>query len=546
MNTCKATLRVLFAHRVYLMIYLVFIGILMMSISWAMLTSASGSMSAVFESTKTRVAIIDRDSDRGDIATSMRAYLRDSSELVDLDDTSETLQQAVASNWVDLIVIIPDGFADDYVAAAADGDNPPNVDTVTSYASGSGSMARMNVGGFLSLTRTALIGAQTRVDQAALAGMMNATGGAAGFDGASLDQDMLDSLPEGQVDKPDIKDLSQAAKMAAESASDTDVNHQIAVVDTPTEESASAADTAVSGFGGTMKTALYPLSLAMTICGSMILGAFTTGEVRRRLTASPRRMVLMGLQRLLTLGGFALVVCVGYLVLSIGLMMAAGLDPLHLSVGGVLMTFGATCVYALMTVACGFMLSEFGLSEEAANGFANIFGLLIMFTSGVALPIDMMPGVMVTIAKFLPGWWYCTAIDNALGFGTAAETGISVAGWSGSLGLVALFGVMFICIGLAASMGAFLLAAGTKGKRLALPNAEIMIHQPSAGTKGKVTDMEIDVEHFLRIKRNLNEILANNTGKPIEVVTADCERDNFMTAQEALEYGLIDKVIEKR
>ena len=125
MNTCKATLRVLFAHRVYLMIYLVFIGILMMSISWAMLTSASGSMSAVFESTKTRVAIIDRDSDRGDIATSMRAYLRDSSELVDLDDTSETLQQAVASNWVDLIVIIPDGFADDYVAAAADGDNPP-------------------------------------------------------------------------------------------------------------------------------------------------------------------------------------------------------------------------------------------------------------------------------------------------------------------------------------------------------------------------------------------------------------------------------------
>ena len=450
MNTCKATLRVLFAHRVYLMIYLVFMGILMMSISWTMLTSASGSMSAVFESTKTRVAIIDRDSDRGDIATSMRAYLRDSSELVDLDDTSETLQQAVASNWVDLIVIIPDGFADDYVAAATDGDNPPNVDTVTSYTSGSGSMARMNVGGFLSLTRTALIGARTTVDQAALTGMMNATEGAVGFDGASLDQDMLDSLPEGQVDKPDIKDLSQAAKMAAESASDTDVNHQIAVVDTPTEESASAADLAVSGFGGTMKTALYPLFLAMAICGSMILGAFTTGEVRRRLTASPRRMALMGLQRLLTLGGFALVVCVGYLVLSIGLMMAAGLDPLHLSVGGVLMTFGATCVYALMTVACGFMLSEFGFSEEAANGFANIFGLLIMFTSGVALPVDMMPGVMVTIAKFLPGWWYCTAIDNALGFGTAEETGISVAGWAGSLGLVALFGVMFICIGLAA------------------------------------------------------------------------------------------------
>ncbi len=107
MNTCKATLRVLFAHRVYLMIYLVFIGILMMSISWAMMTSSSGSMSAVFESTKTRVAIIDRDSDRGDIATSMRAYLRDSSELVDLDDTSETLEQAVASNWLDRSLSFP-------------------------------------------------------------------------------------------------------------------------------------------------------------------------------------------------------------------------------------------------------------------------------------------------------------------------------------------------------------------------------------------------------------------------------------------------------
>ena len=89
--------------------------------------------------------------------------------------------------------------------------------------------------------------------------------------------------------------------------------------------------------------------------------------------------------------------------------------------------------------------------------------------------------------------------------------------------------VSTICIGLAASMGAFLLSAGTKGKRLALPNAEIMIHQPSAGTKGKVTDMEIDVEHFLRIKKNLNEILANNTGKTAGEIKAASERDHWMT-----------------
>ena len=106
--------------------------------------------------------------------------------------------------------------------------------------------------------------------------------------------------------------------------------------------------------------------------------------------------------------------------------------------------------------------------------------------------------------------------------------------------------VSTICIGLAASMGAFLLSAGTKGKRLALPNAEIMIHQPSAGTQGKVTDMEIDVEHFLKIKQRINKILADNTGKTPEQIKSDSERDNWMTAEEAKEYGLIDKVIYKR
>ena len=93
-------------------------------------------------------------------------------------------------------------------------------------------------------------------------------------------------------------------------------------------------------------------------------------------------------------------------------------------------------------------------------------------------------------------------------------------------------------------MGAFLLAAGAKGKRLALPNAEIMIHQPSAGTQGQITDMAIHLKRLEVVKSRMNRILAENTGKPIEVVTADCERDNFMTAQEAMEYGLIDKVID--
>ena len=106
--------------------------------------------------------------------------------------------------------------------------------------------------------------------------------------------------------------------------------------------------------------------------------------------------------------------------------------------------------------------------------------------------------------------------------------------------------VSTICVGMAASMGAFLLSSGTKGKRLALPNAEIMIHQPSAGTQGQITDMAIHLKRLEVIKKRLNAILADNTGRSVEEITAACERDNFMTAEEAVAYGLIDKVIDKR
>ena len=104
--------------------------------------------------------------------------------------------------------------------------------------------------------------------------------------------------------------------------------------------------------------------------------------------------------------------------------------------------------------------------------------------------------------------------------------------------------VATICVGMAASMGAFLLSAGTKGKRLALPNAEIMIHQPSAGTQGQITDMAIHLKRLETIKERMNRILAENTGKSIDEVTAACERDNFMSASEAMDFGIIDRVIE--
>ena len=104
--------------------------------------------------------------------------------------------------------------------------------------------------------------------------------------------------------------------------------------------------------------------------------------------------------------------------------------------------------------------------------------------------------------------------------------------------------VATICVGMAASMGAFLLSAGTKGKRMALPNAEIMIHQPSAGTQGQITDMAIHMKRLQTIKERMNRIMAENTGRTIEEVTNACERDNFMSSQEAMEFGLVDRVLD--
>ncbi len=106
--------------------------------------------------------------------------------------------------------------------------------------------------------------------------------------------------------------------------------------------------------------------------------------------------------------------------------------------------------------------------------------------------------------------------------------------------------VSTICIGMAASMGAFLLAAGAKGKRKALPNAEIMIHQPSGGARGQTTDVQIQAERLIAIKKSLNQILSDRTGQPLEKVTNDTERDNFMTAEQALAYGLVDQIIPPR
>ncbi|MBT1161313.1 MULTISPECIES: ABC transporter permease [Bifidobacterium] len=468
MNTCKATVRVLLAHRTYIIIYLVLMGVMMFTLSWSQITAANRPVADTYEPAKVNVAVVDRDENRGGIADSLRDYLSESATLVDLDDDSESLQQAVASNWTDLIVIIPDGYADRFLKAARSGGDMPQVETVTSYTSGAGTIGGMNVSGFLSLVRVALIGGHAHVDQTELkawyermAGTMNGGGAQAGSsaspdagtagDWSNLTIDPstfdFDTLPEGTLTDLTMNDVRDAAGNAAKTAHDADVNRPVAVEKTESqdERDAGAVNPVASGFGDTMKTALYPLFLTLSVCVSLVARVFGAGELRRRLTASPVGASI-GLKRMGVLCVFALLICMAYLIAALGLTAAAGANPAALPAGGVAMAFGSVCMFSLMCVACGFMLGEFGASDTAANGFANVFGLLILFTSGIAFPVSMMPDAIIPFVRLTPGWWYTSSIDAALGVGAG---GADAVGWMGGIGIIALYAVTFVCIGLA-------------------------------------------------------------------------------------------------
>ena len=365
MNTCKTALRILKSRKMYLVIYLGFIGIMMFAISWQIMRGSMTGGDEVFHPDTARVAVVDRDGDADGISSALRSYLALDGEMVDLADDSEALQQAVASNYVDLIAIVPHGFASDYQKYLDGSSNDqPTVETVVSYTSGAGSLSQLEVNEFLSLTRTAYLG---------------------------------------QAGKQ--QSMETAMRTALDTAKADAKTSKIAVVQSPSADTDNTKP-AASAFAGTIKTGLYPLLLVMPICTFLVIGTFNDSEIRRRLYSSPTRLVSLQMQEMLTCATFGLVVCVGYTAATLVLMVAV-------------------------------------------NAFANVFGLLCMFTSGMAFPIDMMPEPMIMIGKLLPGWWLCVSIDNVFGLGTAAATGVDYGSWASSVGLVALFAVAFICLGLA-------------------------------------------------------------------------------------------------
>lgn len=408
MNTCKAAMRILKARKLYVIIYLVLIGTMMFSISWQIMRGSSTAGASTYEPKSARIAVIDRDNNADHVAESLRSYLALDGEMVDIDDDSVSLQQAVASNYVDLIAIVPEGFAEHYLQYADGGtDAQPTIDTVVSYASGAGSLAQLEVNEFLSLTRTSYLG-----------------------------------LPQSQ------RELGTAMTTVLDVANDDTKQSHIAVVSSSSEDE-SIVKPGASAFAGTIKTGLYPLLLVMPICTFLVVSTFNDSEIRRRLYSSPARTVSLEAQQMLTCGAFGLLVCVAYTAVTFLLMALAGVSFTGLNAVNVGLSFVSLMVYTLMAIACGFLLGSSGFNEMATNGFVNVFALLVMFTSGMAFPVDMMPDPMIIIGKLLPGWWLCSSIDHVFGLGTASSSGVDYGAWASSTGLVAMFAVAFICLGLA-------------------------------------------------------------------------------------------------
>ena len=221
----------------------------------------------------------------------------------------------------------------------------------------------------------------------------------------------------------------------------------IAVVSSDSEDDGTTPGS--SAFAGTLKTGLYPLLLVMPVCTFLVVSTFNDNEIRRRLYSSPARLVSLEAQQMLTCGTFGLLVCAAYTAVTFLLMALAGVSFTGLNAVNVGLSFVSLMVYTLMAIACGFLLGSSGFNEMATNGFVNVFALLVMFTSGMAFPVDMMPDPMIIIGKLLPGWWLCSSIDHVFGLGTASSSGVDYGAWASSTGLVAMFAVAFICLGLA-------------------------------------------------------------------------------------------------
>ena len=336
MHTFKTTLKVLLAQKLIILIYVVWLCLMMFGLSWTLITNLSASDSSVhYESAKADVAVVNRDAHGGELVGAMREFLAKDCNLVDVGTTSEDLQTAAASNYADLIVIVPDGYTQHLADALTNNGEEPKLDVVVSFTGAYGSLA--------------------------------------------------------------------------------------------------------TAYVMTAKMGVYPLLAATLVCTALAMNAFSAANVRRRLYASPQHTGAMVMQEFAACALFGAIVSLLYWGISMALPVAAGLPISGIPLPTLLYSGASLVLYALVGVASGFMISMLSANSVAVNAIANVFGLLVMFTSGTAFPIDMMPHVMIIIGKLLPGWWFCQSIDAVNGMDGHIDAGL----W--------LANMVFICLGLAFS-----------------------------------------------------------------------------------------------
>lgn len=413
MHTFKTTLKVLLAQKLIILIYVVWLCLMMFGLSWTLITNLSASDSSVhYESAKADVAVVNRDAHGGELVGAMREFLAKDCNLVDVGTTSEDLQTAAASNYADLIVIVPDGYTQHLADALTNNGEEPKLDVVVSFTGAYGSLAKLQVDDFLRLTRIEALAQQTQTRAAVTPAALNTAADA-----------VINTL-----------------------ADDAGAYPQINVADDPGAAS-DKQESARTAYVMTAKMGVYPLLAATLVCTALAMNAFSAANVRRRLYASPQHTGAMVMQEFAACALFGAIVSLLYWGISMALPMAAGLPISGIPLPTLLYSGASLVLYALVGVASGFMISMLSANSVAVNAIANVFGLLVMFTSGTAFPIDMMPHVMIIIGKLLPGWWFCQSIDAVNGMDGHIDAGL----WLANNAIVLLFGVVFICLGLAFS-----------------------------------------------------------------------------------------------
>lgn len=409
MTTFSNGLRIILSHKLYIAIYVVWLCVMMVMMSFTVVSgSVRGDDGSVFSTAKASVAVVNRDDTAAGshLAQSLRQYLAVSNTVVRLDDSPATLQNAVATDHVNLIAIVPQGYASDFAKACRRADVMPKLDTVTSYSSSLGTMSQMDIDAFLDAVRISVTAMKS-------------------YD----DDGLTDAAKQAVADKRNADDSGE---------------NTVRVVSAGAKQDAAPA---AAGFAFTTKLICYFAFVAVTVIVSVALSSFEETNRRRRLAVCATPQSRIGTQLVLVCVVFSAVIWALYMFVSVGLMAICGADIGAIAPGGYAMAGLSMLLVILAAAGFGYMLSAAGLSDIAVNGAANVVGLVIMFTSGMMFSPSIMPQSLITLGKLLPGWWYCLSIDNALGVSAAPSA--DMAHWAQDAGLVALFGIAFVCLGLA-------------------------------------------------------------------------------------------------